>query len=287
VFVLRLFLCFSAFVGEKAKSDVAPDVPEVEAEASASFVPSWGLTNDAVLNTLYLCREFMYSTRTPAEVEAGARMSNKRLSNSSCQSAVDHFFHFIELHERFVENVNAKLKFKAQVDELREKESKLMSDNAELRKMVAELQHKCSSLEEEKKGYEALSSELEVSKEQVLKLEADVSPLEGDRHWLISHGMGQAFEKIRNSDGFLDMLADVQSLADKVGFKAGIFAGMSIARTGKKPTDVSGYMDDALDQLQTLSHEFDRATFPVVGEIAAMSDRSLAEIQAFLAPPAP
>jgi hypothetical protein len=275
-------LSFSA--GGKSKPSGGPDVGGT---SSVAFVPDWNLSGDALLDTPDLCREFMYSSHTPAEVEEGARMSNRRLSDSSCQSAVDHFFHFIELHERFVENVNAKLKFKAQVDELLGKESKLVSDNAELQKTVTELQGKCLSLENEKKSYETLTGEFEASKRQVLELEAEVSRLKDDRSWLISRGMGQAFEKIRNSDEFLDMLADVQSLADKVGFKAGISAGVSIAKTGKKPSDVSGYVDDALEQLQTLSEEFDRTTFPVANEIAAMTDRSLAEIQAFLAPPAP
>jgi hypothetical protein len=83
------------------------------------------------------------------------------------------------------------------------------------------------------------------------------------------------------------MLADVQSMADKVGFKADISVGMSIAKTGKKPKDVSGYVDDALDQLQALSQEFDHVTFPVMNEVAAMAGCSLVKIQDFLAPPAP
>jgi transcription initiation factor TFIID subunit TAF12 len=185
------------------------DLHGTEVEAATPFVPNWGLTNGSIVDTPDSCRDFMYSVRTPAEVVDDAQMFNKRLSNSSCQSAVDHFFHFIELHERFVRNVNAKLNFKAQVAELREKKLKAVSDNVELQKVVAELQRRCASLEEEKKGYEILSSELEASKARVLKLEGEVSHLEGDRTWLISHGMSQAFEKVRNSDEYLDMLCAI------------------------------------------------------------------------------
>ncbi|KAD4982673.1 hypothetical protein E3N88_19344 [Mikania micrantha] len=120
----------------------------------------------------------------------------------------------------------------------------------ELKRKVSELTEKCASLE----------------------------------RWLICTGMRQAFEKVRNSDEFLDMLAGINSLADSVGFNAGLREGIRLGKVGKSPSDDPKYDPSAFSRLKDLSDEFDSATFPVSDIIASMQEADLSAIQLFLAP---
>ncbi|KAD0377765.1 hypothetical protein E3N88_44356 [Mikania micrantha] len=243
-----------------------------------TFVPDWPLTNGTILETPNLCREFLQAVRTPAEAARDASLSHRELSREGCTAAVNALFTFIETHQRYAEGVFAK---------------------RELKRKVSELTEKCASLESDKLAFQnalngkdseiaALRSELQTIKcaeeARVAGLEDVIASLRHDRRWLISSGMRQAFEKVRNSDEFLDMLAGINSLADSVGFNAGLREGIRLGKVGKSPSDDPKYDPSAFSRLKDLSDEFDRATFPVSDTIASMQEADLSAIQSFLAP---
>jgi regulator of replication initiation timing len=181
---------------------VSNDLNEVEYDADARFVPDWNLKNGTIVDTPRLCREYMHSARTPAEVNYGDELSEKKLSNASCVYAVNAFHHFIALHERFIDLSNGKKVMQDQLAELRETESRVLSENALLRKNLSDLQGKCSSLEKEVAKNKTQASDFEMAKSRVSELECLVDRLKSERSWLIAEGMPLMFEKVRNSDGY-------------------------------------------------------------------------------------
>jgi hypothetical protein len=206
---------FLGFLGKACvQGSTSRDFEEVELDATTKFVPDWILKNDSIVDTPNTYREYMHSARTLAEVNYGANLSDKKLSNSSCVYAVNAFYHFIELHDQFVDHVRSNQMLKNQVTELQETESQVPADNSLLRKSVTDLQGKCSSLEKEIENGNSQAAELKLMKARVLELESMVTCLEGERGWLISEGMARSFEKIRNGDKYLNMLAGVQSMAN-------------------------------------------------------------------------
>ncbi|KAD3337265.1 hypothetical protein E3N88_32785 [Mikania micrantha] len=103
---------------------------------------------------------------------------------------------------------------------------------------------------------------------------------------VLKSNVAHSFEKVRNSDEFLDMLAGINSLADAVGFNAGLKEGVRLGKIGKGPGDDPKYNPSALYKLKELSDDFDDATFPAMATISSMHGVSLLEIQEFLKDPA-
>ncbi|KAL8232871.1 hypothetical protein R6Q57_002649 [Mikania cordata] len=246
-----------------------------------NFVPYWPLTNGTILETPNLCREFLQAVRTPTEAARDASLSHRELSREGCTASVNALFSFIETHQRYAEGVLEKRELKRQVSELTKKCASLDSDKLTFQ----------SAMNGNDSELTALHSELQMFKDaekaRVAGLEDTITSLGHDRRWLISTGMRQAFENVRNSDEFLDMLAGINSLADSVGFNAGLREGIRLGKVRKNPSDDPKYDSSAFSRLKELSKDFDNATFPMSTTIASMQEADLSAIQSFLVPSDP
>ncbi|KAI3775015.1 hypothetical protein L1987_49583 [Smallanthus sonchifolius] len=233
-------------------------------DMSAPFVPNWSFHNGTLVESSEQCREFMYSARTPADRARYKNMSTQEVTDVGFSSAVCLLNSYASTNERLLDSVRANRDLKIDLSRAQEKRLELEAENQSLRG--------------------AFDSERTVFTSQIATLRGEISRLENERSWLISTGMRQAFEKVRNSDEFLDMLGDLNSLADKVGYNGGLKEGVGLGKKGKRAQDSSQFHADALDRLRELSDKFDNCQFPMSASIASMVGSTIADIQAFLAP---
>ncbi|KAD4180168.1 hypothetical protein E3N88_28759 [Mikania micrantha] len=195
---------------------------DVEVNPSDPFVPDWKLTNCTFLDTPNLCREFMMSVRPPAEESQDMSLSHRRLSNEGCSAAINAFFSFIEIHQRYTKGVFENRDLKKKLAELQGKyttlESNVMSlqsDKEQSTQLVKDMEIKNrhvqavmqDGLNKKVKVIENMIKDRESDQARISVPESNVARLQDERHWLISTGMRNSFEKVRNSDEFLDMLA--------------------------------------------------------------------------------
>ncbi|KAD7117183.1 hypothetical protein E3N88_04451 [Mikania micrantha] len=154
----------------------------------------------------------------------------------------------------------------------------LQSDKEQSAQLVKDMEIKnCQAqtvmyddLNKKVKVIENMTKDRESVQARISVLESYVARHQDERHWLIATGMRNSFEKILNSDEFLDMLAE----------------GVRLGKMGKGPGDDPKYDPSALSKLKELSDEFDDATFPAMATIFSMHGASLSEIQEFLRDPA-
>ncbi|KAD5802994.1 hypothetical protein E3N88_14354 [Mikania micrantha] len=225
---------------------------DVEVNASDPFVPDWKLTNGTFLDTPSLCKEFMMSVRPPAEESRDMSLSHRRLSNEGCSAAINAFFSFIEIHQRYTEGV---------------------LENRDMKKRLAELQEKCTTLESN-------VATLQSDKEQSANLIKDMEIKNLQTHTVMKDDLDKKARIIES------MTRDrINSLADAVGFNAGLKEGVRLGKIGKGPGDDPKYDPSALSKLKELSDEFDDATFPVIATMSSMHGATLSEIQDFLKDP--
>ncbi|KAI3829645.1 hypothetical protein L1987_03772 [Smallanthus sonchifolius] len=235
-----------------------------EVDLNVPFVPDWSFRVGNTVETPESCREFMFSARTPADRARYKKMSDKEVSNLGFSSAVSFFNSYTDTNERWLESLRVNRGLKKDLSRATARHLELETENQLL-----------------KSGFE---NERNVFSSQISVLRDEVARLESERSWLISTGMQQAFEKVRSSDEFLDMLGDLNSLADKVGYNGGLKEGVGLGKKGKKAQDSNQFHADALEQLRELSDKFDSCQFPMSASISGMVSSTLADIQAFLAP---
>ncbi|KAD2393451.1 hypothetical protein E3N88_40428 [Mikania micrantha] len=247
---------------------------DAEVNLSDPFVADRKLTNGTVLDTPNLCRAFMMGVRPPTEEPRGTSLSHRHLFNEGCTAAINAFFSFIKIHQRYTKGV---------------------LENRDLKKQLAELQEKYTTLElnvtslqsdKSNQGNENMTKDHESDQARISALEGSVPRLQDESHWLIATGMRNSFEKVRNSDDFFHMHAGINSLANVVEFKASLKEGVCLGKMGKGPRDDPKHDPLSLSKLKELSDDFYDATFPMMANISSTHGALLSEIQERLRDPA-